>query len=325
MKTNRSIIIIFSLLVYIFCIGSICQAIIGQDKLESFVSNPKSGLIFSNYLVRLDNIIKILALRYSDDHRQVIIVGKEGNLYITSNDSMADYRGLVPYSDSELSYILGLVTSERDYLKSKGIGLLLVVAPNKQSIYPEFLPDNIKKIHPTTRLDQIMQYFKDNSDIRIMDLRQTLIDAKKSRQVYYKSDHHWNSYGAFLAYCKIMEALGLTPHQLSDYDYVQDSNSYSALGKLLQMEDIYSEPMGHLVLKEGVPSEKLSSAVIIHDSFYGSTDLKTFLAPHFDRIKDVSYGQLTLFSSQLIEQEKPDVVIYIMAEMVVGRYFMPWN
>ncbi|MCX6007004.1 MAG: DHHW family protein [Chloroflexi bacterium] len=323
MKTTLSIIIIFGILFSIFCIGSIGQAISNQEPFADFVTNPKTGLVFFDYLVRLDNLIKITALRSTEINK--VVIGKGGALYIDVDEGMADYRGLVPYTDNQLSYILDIVKSERDYLKSKDIQLLLVVAPNKESIYPEYLPDNIVKIQPVTRLDQIEQYFKANSDIQILDLRPTLISAKKSQQVYYKSDSHWNSYGAFLAYCKIMEALGLTPHSLSDYNFIEDENSGGDLGRMLKMGDVYTEPMGHRELKEGVISEKLPSAVIFHDSFYRVTDLKTMMAPHFDRIKAVSFGQLTLFSSQLIEQEQPNVVIYIMAERVAGRYFMPWH
>jgi len=296
---------------------------LGQVQPASFLATPSSGLILSDYLVRMDNIVKILALRYSES--SIVVVGKNGVLYANVDDSMTDYRGLVPYSESQLAYLLGLVKSERDYLKSKGIGLLLVVVPNKESVYPEFLPDDIKKINPTTHLDQIEEYFNKNSDIRFLDLKPTFMAAKQTQQIYYKTDSHWNSYGAFLAYGKIMEALGIKPHSITDYDFIPNPDENGDLSKVLKMSDIYAEPIGHRQLKDGIVSEKLPCAVVIHDSFYGDTDLKTLMAPHFDRVVDIRYGQLTLFSSEMIEREKPSVVIYIMVERVVGRYFMPWH
>jgi len=323
MRTSISIIVIFCLIIYGFGIGSVCQAVVSHKSMKNFVTDPENGLIYSDYLVRMDNITKIIFLRYSQSN--MVVIGKDGWLYVDADDSMADYRGLVPYSGSHLSYILNIVKSERDYLRARGIPLLLVVAPNKESVYPEYLPDSIKKLGTETRLDQIEAYFKSNSDIQILDLRQVLIEAKNDKQVYRKTDSHWNSYGAYLAYCEIMKAIGLKPHPLKDYDEMVDTHTIGDLGQLLKMSDIYSEPVVHYRLKDGVISDKLPCAVIFHDSFYMATDLKPLMAPHFERIVDVRFGQLSLLSSQLIEQEKPDVVIYIMVERVVGQYFIPWQ
>jgi hypothetical protein len=247
----------------------------------------------------------------------MVIIGKEGWLYVDTDESMLDYRGLVPYSESQLGYISGIVKSEIEYLKSKGIPLLLIVAPNKESIYPEFMPDNIKKGNQT-RLDQLVKV------IDLVDLRQALINAK-DKQVYRKTDTHWNNYGAYLVYSEIVFRLGIKPNSLSDYDEVFDEKPTSDLANLLKMPDIYKESVYHYKLKDGIQSDKIPSVLIFHDSFYEGTDLKPLLSAHFDKIKEVRFGQLTLFSSKLIEEVKPDVVIYIMVERCAGRYFMPWQ
>lgn len=43
----------------------------------------------------------------------------------------------------------------------------------------------------------------------------------KSEYLYYRTDHHWNSYGAYYAYVCFMEKLGLTPTPLSAYTDVR--------------------------------------------------------------------------------------------------------
>ena len=35
--------------------------------------------------------------------------------------------------------------------------------------------------------------------------------------VYYKTDHHWTSLGAYYAYCEIIKSYGLTPYSLDDF------------------------------------------------------------------------------------------------------------
>lgn len=299
MKTNIAIIVIFSLLIFVPFGISIPQT---KD-----LTNPQSGLIYSDYLIRADNIIKIVFLRYQQSN--MVVIGKDGWLYVDTDESMLDYRGLVPYSESQLQYIQGIVQSEKDYLK---VPLILAVAPNKESIYPEYMPDNIKK-GSQTRLDQLVQY------VDLIDLRTTL---KTDKQSYRKNDTHWNYYGAYLAYSEILRKIGLKPHELSDYEQIIGETT-SDLANLIKLPDIYNEPVIHLKLKD-VESDKLGCALIFHDSFY-ETELRELMQPHFDRIKEVRFGQLTLFSSKLIEETNPDVVIYIMVERCVGRYFMPWN
>jgi alginate O-acetyltransferase complex protein AlgJ len=317
------IVILFSLIALLFCYVSIGQAAIAEDK--DFFTDQKSGLIFNDYLIRLDNIARIVVMNSSTSN--IVVIGKDNWLFTDVNESMADYRGLTHLSESQLAYTLEIVKSERDYLESKGIPLILVVAPNKESIYPEYMPEGIKKINNDTQLDQVLTYFKENSDIQIIDLRPVLIKAKSERQVYRKNDSHWNSYGSYLAYREIIGATGLTAHLLSDYnEVVQGGDITGDLSRALKLEDMYpeSEVIMRYELKD-VPSETLPSALIFHDSFYTSTNLQELMKPHFDKITEVRYGQLTLFSSELVERVKPSIVIYIMVERVLPRYFMPWR
>lgn len=43
-----------------------------------------------------------------------------------------------------------------------------------------------------------------------MDVRQTLADHK-DEYIYYRTDHHWTSTGAYYAYKLLCDTLGLTP------------------------------------------------------------------------------------------------------------------
>ena len=45
---------------------------------------------------------------------------------------------------------------------------------------------------------------------RSVDVRQTLAEHK-DEYIYYRTDHHWTSLGAYYAYQQLCGALGLTP------------------------------------------------------------------------------------------------------------------
>ena len=59
----------------------------------------------------------------------------------------------------------------------------------------------------------------------IVDLRPALKAARQDQDVYYKTNTHWNGYGAFIAYTTIINALGssypeLKPYKTADLELV---------------------------------------------------------------------------------------------------------
>ena len=303
------------------------EAVIGQIK--QFFINPSRGLPFTRELIGFNNqvLINRLQLTLVND----VIIGKDDWLFLNDVGSFDDYRGISKYTDQELSVFKSTVESQRNYLSEKGIPLLLVVAPNKESIYPEFLPENIRKVSDTTRLDQLINYMNLNSKIDILDLRTPLLQEKNQYQLYYKTDSHWTSYGAYFAYSEIMKKLsiyfpGIAANPLDTY--IEKNNilrKSGDLSNLLMMEDSYPEKFFTLD-KIGDSDSKITtrihSVVIYHDSFY--TELKPFLTQYFDNVIDVATDSTTgvPFNKDIIEKYKPDVVIYIMVERLVPRYFL---
>ncbi len=48
----------------------------------------------------------------------------------------------------------------------------------------------------------------------------------KDEYIYFNTDHHWTGLGAYYAYRDFCKEKGLTPHELSDYEYVDFSGFY---------------------------------------------------------------------------------------------------
>ena len=85
------------------------------------------------------------------------------------------------------------------YLNTKGVRLYrIMIAPNKGTIYPEFLPDWAKPAisSPTDALINSI------SDTIYVDLRAPLLEAKKAYDaiLYCQTDTHWNSLGAMVGF-----------------------------------------------------------------------------------------------------------------------------
>jgi hypothetical protein len=85
---------------------------------------------------------------------------------------------------------------------------LFVVAPNKNTIYPEFLPDYIRAYRGRSRLQQLREYLRTTgSPVDILDLHAALLADKPKGDLYFRQDTHWNGRGYFTAYeamCRVL-------------------------------------------------------------------------------------------------------------------------
>lgn len=136
---------------------------------------------------------------------QLIVNGQEGWLYLGS--TLDQYRDNCLLTTGELRLIAQGYRARRDWLAAQGIRYLVVIAPNKSSIYPEYLPAGSIRRSPESKLDQFAKYVRQNTDLELLDLRALLIAAKKDFRPYDRTDTHWNQRGAFVGYTAIMNAV----------------------------------------------------------------------------------------------------------------------
>jgi hypothetical protein len=264
-----------------------------------------------------------------------VILGKDGWLFLAGDDSDKGEQLRRPFTQNQLEYWRKVLESRRDWLAQRNIRYIFTITPSKQTIYPEYMPDTFKR-GEQTRLDQLIKYLKEHSDVEILDLRPTLLQAKTRRQIYYKYDTHWNFYGAFAGYRLIAETAAksfpaIHPSAESDCDLTIGSYSAGDLTKLLGVSGTMTEPSPALKLKHTSYKEvfneptlttkfgmsiseqsdgKLPRLVMFHNS--ASLFIIPFLSQHFSR---AVYAFGNDFSRELIEAEHPDIVIQESAEM----------
>jgi len=152
-----------------------------------------------------------------------IVLGKQGWLYLGNSHAktISKFRGLVHFDSTQLSSWFNYFITIQNYLKSKNILSYIVIAPDKQTIYPEYLPDYISR-GKKTPYDQIIENSK---SLNLIDLREPILNEKNNHnhQLYMKSDSHWNDLGAYIAYSIIMDRVKL---DLNIDPIFLDSSSY---------------------------------------------------------------------------------------------------
>lgn len=144
----------------------------------------------------------ILADVFGQSASDTVIVGRKGWLYTIEDDALADMRGADPFTPEEIDNTVKQIIARGDMLAALHIRYAFVVAPDKHSVYPNFLPHGVyggfdrRRLHA---LDQAMakagrSYYLDLSDSMRIDV------AGSPWPLYYKGDTHWNVWGAYLGY-----------------------------------------------------------------------------------------------------------------------------
>jgi len=78
--------------------------------------------------------------------------------------------------------------------------------PSSAAIWADRLPEGA----PTADEKQIIEDFYAKLDCRTVDLY-TALWEHRAEDVYYRTDHHWTSLGAYYGYAALMDAMGLEP------------------------------------------------------------------------------------------------------------------
>ena len=85
----------------------------------------------------------------------------------------------------------------------------VMLVPAASAIYPEKVPANAPLLDEDTYLDQLSEQVQAAGG-RFVDVR-SVLSGHKDEYLYYRTDHHWTTLGAYYAYTQLCDALHLTP------------------------------------------------------------------------------------------------------------------
>lgn len=134
--------------------------------------------------------------------RNSVIAGKDNFLFLGNgfNNVLNKTNGLDRPSKNEIDKWTDKLQCLQQEYENKGIKFIIVIAPNKESIYKDKLP-NWMNYNGKTITDDIVESAL-NKNINMLDLRSLLEKEKYSNNelLYFKTDTHWNIKGASLGF-----------------------------------------------------------------------------------------------------------------------------
>ena len=128
-----------------------------------------------------------------------VVMGRDGWLFFA--ETMGDYDGSSALDDDELDFLVSYLLGLSRMADERGQVFLIAVAPNKNTIYGEFMHARYRRDYRASNLDRLLMV----EGLDIIDLSSSLLGVDEL--VYYKTDSHWNGLGSRIAAHEIMLAI----------------------------------------------------------------------------------------------------------------------
>jgi hypothetical protein len=265
-----------------------------------------------------------------------VLVGKEGWLYLhgDTNNILGQHTGSVKMGTARLEKWRRILEDRVAISERLGVPWHCVVVPDKEAVYPEYLPDEIV---PVARrpIHEFLEISESVGAPVIYGLER-LLAAKEECELYPRTDSHWNYRGAYIAYlmfCEELAARGIDLDLLEekDLEWVEGTID-GGLGRKVRPEPMTSpttrvrikQPRGRVLFDNEVNNHGRvifcerdrpgPSCVLFGESF--SDFLLPFLQETFRRLVFV---HTSMFVAEVLERERPDAVLSLPTERFLIR------
>jgi alginate O-acetyltransferase complex protein AlgJ len=301
--------------------------------LEDYV-NDRFGL--RSQMVHVNSLMRFkLGLSSTKD----IVIGRDQWLFYTADKIMEQHTGADIFTPTELEHWVRLMEAYRDWLAARNIAFYILIAPEKNTIYPEKVPDYPRSA--ITRIDQLAERLR-NSNLEFIDPREQLFESKAAGEtIYFAGDTHWTERGAFVAYRMLMDEVrksfpSVAPLTISNFDI-----SYSAPPTADLAVHLHLEKDLHYFIERLTPKWRLHQTAPQTTTYrpgwgwritenkndlynqprllvFGDSFTDYVLGPHmlYETFRDPlsTHNNGGTLNMRLVEELKPDIVLVQFAE-----------
>lgn len=124
------------------------------------------------------------------------------------DEEMPDYLGQSAMTEEALEALADELTALSDALAAENRRLIVLLAPNKSSVYPEAVPARYLPSEEASNLSRLQGALQARG-VMYLDALSALLAGKTEGQLYYANDTHWNARGAGLVYRALADMLAL--------------------------------------------------------------------------------------------------------------------
>ena len=214
---------------------------------------------------------------------------------------------------------------QRDKIEAAGSKFVLLIVPNKESVYFEYLPDEIReKKAKSSRTDDLVGYLQANTDLDIIYVKDKYLSMKDETQIYYKTDTHWNMVGCYVALQEVLRNLYGTYTDVNEVTFQEHLHDFA--GDLATMADVgvaYGIDTVYFLGEDQARDEQKveDSLLLVGDSF---AEFLLLESPYYFK-GGVINGDIVPYDYNFVKataanlSQKPDVVLWECCERHIDR------
>lgn len=286
---------------------------------------------FRDTFVRIHSNINYKILKKSSNEK--VEIGVDGWFFYTLDDNLRIANGTYPLTNEILINIKNKQEKIKEYYNKQGIEYVLVIAPSKVSIYPEYINSEEYSIRATP-IDIVSNYLKENSDVKVINLKDSLLEAKAKEQVYFKTDTHWNEVGAYIGYQTVINKLNkfglvntkpvevMKTEALHKGEFSAMMGDKNLLGEERTINTEIVKPKAESIEIANLGQAKATYAyrnaaiegkklLLYGDSMFGLWNIPELFAENFTEFTYVWSYEMLHETAELL---KPDIVMYEITE-----------
>ena len=141
--------------------------------------------------------------------RSELLSGKDGNngVYLCENETL-----LEPYAAPDAAALLEKLDAVNKLTETAGVPVYFALIPGAADIWSDLLPPGAPNDSQRETIERAYAYVT----AQTADMY-TPLAAHADEPVYYRTDHHWTTLGAYYGYAALAEAMGIKPVPLTEY------------------------------------------------------------------------------------------------------------
>lgn len=213
---------------------------------------------FRNEMVSANAAISSAVLNTStvDD----VIKGENGWLYYSA--TLDDYRHDNSVSERMLYNMAHNVRLMQDYVESQGRTFVFTIAPNKNSLYGDNMPERYAvTVSELSDAERLVPYLEAEG-VNYVDLFELF--RQQDEILYYQRDSHWNNKGAVMVYNALLNYAGIEHNSYEDQEPEMVNDYYGDLGRMLYAN--IARPEQDYKYREVFPYATLNPEATVEDN-----------------------------------------------------------
>ena len=142
---------------------------------------------------------------------------ENNNVYFADQDTL-----ITRFDQPDAGDVTDNLNYVNNFVENVDIPVVFSLIPTQACIWADRLPEGAPNASQTDLLSQAQGAV---SGATWADVYTPLMEHK-DEDIFYRTDHHWTSLGAYYGYTGLAQALGYTPVPLSDYDATVRSTEF---------------------------------------------------------------------------------------------------